>query len=55
MTVRSAIKLASYLTQISTLDSIRADIDELENDIPIAIKRLYPGDPNALLPSGVRE
>jgi hypothetical protein len=55
MTVRSASQPSAYLSRLSKLDSIRAELDELEGSLPWAIRRFAPSDRGSLLPTGVRE
>jgi hypothetical protein len=55
MTVRSASQPSAYLSRLSTLDSIRAELDELEGNLPGAIRKFAPSDRGSPLPTGVRE
>jgi hypothetical protein len=55
MTVRSASRPPAYLSRLSTLDSIRAELDELEDSLPWAIRKFASRDQGGPLPTGVRE
>jgi hypothetical protein len=55
MTVRSVSRPTSYLSRLSTLDSIRAELDALERSLPWAIRRFAASDQVGPLPTGVRE
>ena len=55
MTVKSASQPSAYLSRLSTLDSIRAELDELEGSLPWTIRRLPRGGQGGSIPTGVRE
>ena len=55
MTVGSARQPSAYLSRLSTLDSIRAELDELEGSLPWVIRRVAATDRGGPLPTGVRE
>jgi hypothetical protein len=55
MTVRSASRPLSYLSRLSTLDSIRTELDEMQGSLPWSIRRFSANDQVGLVPTGVRK
>ena len=53
--MKSASQPSAYLSRLSTVDSIRAELDELEGSLPWTIRRLPGGSQGGSLPTGVRE
>jgi len=55
MSVRSVKNPGTYLTRISTLDSIRSTLDDLESQLPYPLKRVGSVNAHVVHATGVRK